>query len=68
MSEVKVFYICDGEACEGPCFEECHHTTEIEHAKNTDGVYIHSTYGNEIQLWQRSIQDFMEVEKGKTNE
>ena len=63
MSEVKVFYICDGEACKEPCFEDCHHTTEIEHAKNPHGFYKLSTYGDEIYLWQESIQDTMEVEK-----
>lgn len=29
----KIAYFCDGTACDGEC-DECHHTTDIEHAKN----------------------------------
>ena len=38
----SVAYICNGTACDGEC-DECHHTTDIEHAKNfkcVDGKYI----------------------------
>lgn len=42
---MRVAYICDGRECEGGCNEpECHHTCNIEHAKNfkrvTDGKWM----------------------------
>lgn len=32
--EEKVFYLCDGYACEGPCPDFCKHTSDIRHARN----------------------------------
>lgn len=29
-----VFYLCDGNACDGACTTSCKHTTDIRHAKN----------------------------------
>ena len=33
MGDFEVLYICDRKACEN-CSEECHHTSDIEHAVN----------------------------------
>ncbi|MCX4313911.1 MAG: hypothetical protein OSJ83_08690 [Clostridia bacterium] len=33
MSDVKVWYLCDGTAC-AHCNPECKHTSKVEHAKN----------------------------------
>lgn len=44
----NIAYICDGTACGGKC-DECHHTTDIEHAKNfkrVDGKYIETNSGS----------------------
>lgn len=27
-------YICDGNACDKPCYGECQHTSDESHAKN----------------------------------
>ena len=54
----KVIYICDGEACEEPCFDDCHHTTNICHAKCPNGVYILSDDGT--TLWQKTVQEVKE--------
>ena len=35
----NIAYICDGTACDGEC-DECHHTTDIEHAKNFKRIGI----------------------------
>ena len=34
MEKTKYMYICDGEACDRPCYEECHHTSNEAHAIN----------------------------------
>lgn len=38
-----ILYECDGMACKKPCSKECHHTTDITHAKNfkyENGIWI----------------------------
>ena len=32
MSELKIFYLCDGKACDNPCQPNCKYTSKIEHA------------------------------------
>lgn len=39
----KVLYECDGRACHDKCNLECHHTTDITHAKNFEcesGIWV----------------------------
>jgi len=42
MSKPKVFFLCDGRACEN-CTPGCYHTSNIEHAQNykiLNGAYF----------------------------
>lgn len=41
----KIYYLCDGKACEGCNNENCHHTSKIEHAKN---FIKRTTYSDDV--------------------
>lgn len=53
-SKPTILYICDGEACDEPCWEDCHHTSNMCHAKNPNGIYILSDDGT--TLWQKTME------------
>lgn len=36
-AEIRVLYICDRKKCDN-CREECHHCSDIEHAKNFEKI------------------------------
>lgn len=41
VMDIRVLYLCDGEGCSSLCgleSEYCHHTTNIEHARNFERI------------------------------
>lgn len=48
----KVLYECDRLACPGTCYEDCHYTSDVTHAKNfecVDGLWLENhSYPEEV--------------------
>lgn len=40
----KIFYLCDGRACDSPCNPACHYTSNIEHASYFEKVDDGASY------------------------
>lgn len=67
---MTTFYLCNGKACEDRGLKcsgwmekgECHHTKNIEYAKNPNGLYLVGFDGD--SLWQWTIQDMKEGDNG----
>lgn len=49
MSELKIFYLCDGRACDNPCQPNCKYTSKIEHASYFEKIGS----GNDASYWER---------------
>lgn len=64
---MEILYLCDGEACDGPCCAMCQHTSDIRHAKNF-GI-VGPEYGaNEPIYFERNVAMDEQLENNETTE
>ena len=62
-NRLVILFLCDKRAdCKGPCYIDCHHTTDVRHAKNFERVQqysdLDSDYGVFVEV--ESDEDFEE--------
>lgn len=69
-NRLVILFLCDKRAdCKGPCYPDCHHTTDVRHAKNFKRVEQYSDLDSGYRVFKEheTDSDWLDPEKDGFN-